>query len=46
MKDVLKEYLIYAYYDDVMNYVGVFKADTPNELIEQAKQTYRRIKFE
>jgi len=40
-----KEYLKYAFYDEVGNYVAIIKRRTPKNIIEQMKNKFDEVKF-
>lgn len=40
----MEEYFVYSYCDELGNYIGVFDENTPEDIIEIAKQKYDIVK--
>lgn len=40
-----KDYVKYAFYDEIGVSVAIIKAETPSEVIEELKKEYEEIKF-
>ena len=41
----MENYFLYSYYDDNMNLIGVFDEDTPQDILEKAKDNFQKVRL-
>lgn len=41
----MEKYLLYSYFDDDFNFIAVFEENTPEDILEQARKKYYKVRI-
>lgn len=40
----MEQYFLYSYYDEDFNFIGVYREETPTDILEEARKKFKVVK--